>query len=293
MTKILREPLLHFLLLGAGLFLAHQSLSGRDGAVEPDRIVVGPGRIEQMAGTFARTWLRPPSEQELADLVRDDVREEVYYREALALGLDRDDLVIRRRMRQKLEFLTADVAALVEPTDAQLEAYLLAHADTFRMPALVDLRHVYLSPQRHQERLAEEAARLLAQLNTAGSEADPRELGDQFLLEREFSAVPVTELGKQFGDGFAERVNELTPGRWQGPIESGFGVHLVIVDGRTEGRLPELVDVRDSLRTEWANRERRAANDRYYSALLEKYMVTVEMPTAAGAGVDPAAGAER
>jgi hypothetical protein len=148
MRRLLREPLLHFLLLGAGLFLVH-GLVRKNETREPDRIVVSLAQIEQMATGFAKTWQRPPTPEELGDLVRDRVREEVYCREALALGLERDDTIIRRRLRQKMEFVSDDIAALAEPTDADLEEHLRTHPDSFRVEARYAFRHVVLDPQKH------------------------------------------------------------------------------------------------------------------------------------------------
>ena len=209
-------------------------------------------------------------------LVRDHVREEVYCREAMALGLDKDDTVIRRRLRQKMEFVSDDIAAQTEPTDADLTTYLLAHPDAFRVEQRFTFRQVYLNPERHGEHLARDAAQLLAQLNQAGNTIDPSALGDAFLLEEQFAAVPGSEVAKQFGESFAETLTGLQPGQWQGPVESGYGVHLVLVSKRTEGRLPELADVRDIVRREWDNARRLEANGKFYQELLKRYTVTIE-----------------
>src|SRR6185369_1437599 len=205
MRRLLKEPLLHFLLLGAGLFLVYRIADRGAGVVEPNRIVVTQGRIEQLASGFTRTWQRPPSPEELAGLVRDDVREEVYCREAMAMGLDRDDTVIRRRLRQKLEFLTNDVASLAEPTAAELEAFLREHPDDFRTPPALTFRHVYLDPALHLPNLASDAEQLLAQLNSADAPLDSSALGDPILLEHEFDSTPLPEIAQRFGDGFAQR----------------------------------------------------------------------------------------
>ena len=118
--KILREPLLHFLLLGAAIFGAYRLLSDAR-ATQPGNIVVTQGRIEALVAAFTRTWQRPPTASEREGLIRDYIREEVYVREAIALGLDQDDMVIRRRLRQKLEFVSEDLTAPAEPTDGQLQ----------------------------------------------------------------------------------------------------------------------------------------------------------------------------
>lgn len=277
MKRILREPLLHFLLLGAAIFAAYGLVSKRS-RDEPGQIVISAGQIAAMAEGFARTWRRPPTREEIEGLIRDRVQEEVYYREALALGLEKDDAIIRRRLRQKMEFLTDDVAALAEPTDDELNAYLKAHADTFRVQRQFTFRHVYLNPDRRGDHLARDAGLLLAQMRQAGDKADVSELGDSFLLAHTFQSLPASEVVKQFGDAFAAKLGELSPGQWQGPVESGYGVHLVWVSDRTEGRVPALAEVRDVVRREWVNARRLKTNEKFYQDLLKHYAVTVERP---------------
>src|SRR5512140_853104 len=144
MKRILKEPLLHFLLLGAGLFLAYRLTPRTAGSGESGQVLVTQGQIEHLAAGFAKTWQRPPTPQELAGLVRDRVREEVYCREAFAMGLDKDDTVIRRRLRQKMEFVSDDIAAQAEPSDAELTVYLQTHPDAFRVPPQFTFHQVYL-----------------------------------------------------------------------------------------------------------------------------------------------------
>jgi len=277
MKAILREPLLHFLLLGAAVFAAHGLLSKRSSS-EPGRIVVTQGQVASLAVAFTRTWQRPPTGEELDGLIRDRVREEVYCREAIALGLDKDDTIIRRRLRQKMEFLTDDLVAQAPPTDGELLAYLTAHPDPFRVQRRFTFSHVYLNPDKHGQRLARDAAELLARLNQAGGTADASALGDPFLLDHTFAAVPAREVAQQFGDEFAARLGELSPGHWQGPVPSGYGVHLVFVRERAEGRVPPLDEVRDGVAREWANARRVEANERFYKEMLARYAVTIEGP---------------
>jgi hypothetical protein len=277
--RLLREPLLHFLLLGAGLFVAYglRPHPGRDEAA--GRIVVTQGQIENLADGFARAWQRPPTSEELAGLIRDHVREEVYCREAIALGLDKDDSVIRRRLRQKLQFVSDDIAAQAEPTDAELNAYLQARPDAFRSEPRFTFRQVYLDPERHGTRLAHDAAELLEPLRGAGGRADLSTLGDPFLLESSFTSAPASELVRQFGAAFVSDLSKLPLGEWLGPLRSGYGAHLVFVSERTQARLPELAAVRGAVRREWENARRQDANERFYQALLKRYQVTIEQPT--------------
>jgi hypothetical protein len=280
MKKFIREPLLHFLLLGASIFVAY-SLVTKPGNNEPKKIVISQGQVAAMAEGFVRTWRRPPTAEEIEGLIKDRVQEEVYCREARALGLDKDDSIIRRRLRQKIEFVTDDVTALAEPTDDQLGTYLKAHADTFRVQRQFTFSQVYLNPERHGEDLVRDSAELLAHLRQAGDKADVGEFGDSFLLEHRFQSLPASEVVKQFGEKFATKLGELSLGQWGGPIESGYGVHLVLISERTEGRVPALAEVRDAVRREWANARRLEGKDKFYHELLKHYIVTIERPMAA------------
>ena len=286
MKRILKEPLFHFLLLGAGLFIAYSLMSKPGRSSAPGTIVVTVGHVEHLAAGFAKTWQRPPTHEELKGLVDDWVREEIAAREAIAMGLDKNDTVIRRRLRQKLEFVSDDIAAQTEPTDADLNAYLQAHPDSFHVEPRFTFNQVYLNPARHGTNLVRDTAQLLAQLQQAGGQTDGAALGDSFLLENKFTAVPADEVAKQFGADFAAALGGVKPGQWQGPIESGYGVHLVLVSQRTEGRQPALADVRDAVRREWANARRLEANAKFYAALLKRYTVTIE-------GLEPVPGPKK
>lgn len=283
MKQLFREPLLHFLLLGAGLFVGFGLVDKRTSG-EPGQIVITQGQIEHLAAGYNRVHGRPASPEELEGLIGDYVREEVYYREALALGLDRDDPVIRNRLRLKMEFISDDVAAQAEPTEEQLRRYLQEHPDTFRIEPRFTFSQVYLNPERHRESLAHDVAQLLTQLNQAGDKADVSELGDPFLLEHNFVALAASEVVKQFGEKFAARLGELPRHQWQGPVESGYGVHLVFVSETTQGRVPTLEEVRDAVRREWANARRLEVNEKFYQNLLKRYTVTVERPQPMKAG---------
>jgi PPIC-type PPIASE domain len=283
-VRLLREPLLHFLLLGAGLFVAAGLMSKGDGA-EPGRIVVTKGQIEHLAAGYERVHQRPPSADELDGLIRDWVREEAYCREALALGLDRDDPVIRQRLRQKMEFVSDDVAAAPEPTDADLQRYLDEHAEAFRLERRYTFSQVYLNPEHRRDALARDTTATLAELRKSGADADLAGLGDSFLLDHDFTGLPSSEVAKLFGEQFATALGALPNGEWQGPVESGYGVHLVLVRERTDGRVPALAEVRDAVRREWANVRRLEANEAFARQILERYVVTIERPNGAGPNV--------
>lgn len=276
MNRLLGEPLLHFLLLGALIFGGYSLVSARDAASRDD-IVVSAGKIEHLEALFERTWQRPPSQQELEGLVRDFVREEVAYREGMSAGLDRDDTIIRRRLRQKLEFLAEDFASRVEPSDAELSEYLAAHTEDFRVEPRLTFRHVFFDAEKHGKDLEAEARDLLIALN--GDPAlDAAVLGDRILLEPGYQDVSEADVADLFGAPFASAIAELQPGAWRGPIASAYGVHLVRVDARTEGRVPELDEVRGAVRREWDNRRRGDALEAFYQKMVARYVIRIEWP---------------
>lgn len=279
MKKLWREPLVHFLVIGFGLFLAFD-LTQDKRPDAPNRILVDPSQVEQLTAQFKRTWMRPPTETEVARLVESYVRDEVYYREALAMGLDQDDPQVRRRMRLKLEFLLEDLTAAEPPGDEVLGAYLQQHPDRFRIEPTLTVRQVYLNPDRRPD-LEVDAERILADLRAGVA---PDAFGDRSMLPDEQTAVSATELARTFGKTFAQEVVALEPGAWSGPLYSGFGAHLVLVTDRRAGRLPALAEVRAQVEREYLAQRRQHLKDLAYRKLREGYEVIIEPATAP---VDP------
>jgi hypothetical protein len=285
LKRVLSEPLLHFLLIGATLFGAYAMLH-REATPGGEQVVVTAGQVEHLATTFAKVWQRPPSAQELKGLIDDYVTEEVLSREAIKLGLDQNDTIIRRRLQQKMEFIAEDFAATAEPTEAELEAYLGANPENFREPPRFTFRHVYLSDDRG-ERLQSDADSLLGQL-TADPACDSTALGDRFLGAIEFTNEPWQGVASQLGSDFATQLNAVPVGLWAGPIRSAFGAHLVLMTERTEGRLPPLAEARDQVKRDLVAARRKEAHQAFLDALLAKYQVRIDLPTG-----DASAGATR
>jgi hypothetical protein len=280
--RLLGEPLLHFLLLAGLIFAAHGLFAGR-GQTE-GTIDVTAAKIAQMAEIFARTWQRPPSAGEMKGLIDDYVKEEIYVREAMRLGIDKDDTVIRRRLRMKMEFLNDAEAEATPATDAELASYLAAHPDKFREPLRVAFEQVYLDAQKRGAAAQADAATILISLRKDASFATGA--GDPTLLP---PALPLTgqqDIAQLFGDDFAAAVVALAPGDWQGPIASGFGLHLVKVTGQEAGRLPSLADIRPQVEREWMNERREAVARQKLDGLLNRYTVTIE-PAPPPAGTAP------
>ncbi len=275
--RLLRDPLLHFLLLGAALFLFSR-WQGEANAAGEGPIVVSPARIESLAAGFARTWLRSPTRAELERLTADWVREEVAVREARAMGLEEGDTVVRRRLRQKLEFLAEGLAPAGEPADEELRAFLEEHEQEFRLEASYALRHVYVSRERRGDAAQADARALLIELERTGPAADISATGDALPLPEELEPTRAGEIAGLFGQGFADALAELEPGRWCGPLESAYGLHLVLVRERSEGRLPALEEVRAEVLREWEAARREELRDAFYARLLERHQVIVQWP---------------
>ena len=275
--RLLREPLLHFLLLGAAIFAAFTLLS-RHKVDKPGEIVITQGTLENLVTGFTRTWQRPPTQEELQGLVTDHVREEVAYRRAVAMGLDRDDTIVRRRLQQKLEFLSDNLSARVTPTDADLQAFLQSHADNFKTETTFTFRQIYLNPQLHGNNFHRDEAHLLAHLQRSGQQSDLSSFGDPFLLPQSFENISLSEVKKIFGEQFAAGISAAVPGQWRWPVVSGYGSHLVYVVRRNEGRLPALADIHDDVRRQWLDAKRGEATDKLYQALLKGYTISIEPP---------------
>ena len=276
MKSVTREPLVHFLLLGGLLFLYFEwrGGSGPGGS----RIAITPGLVEHLASGFGRTWQRPPTDAELKGLIDDYVKEEIATREAVGMGLDRDDTIIRRRLRQKLEFLVEDAASAAPPRDAELQAWLDAHPESFPGEPQVAFRQVYVSPERRGARTATHAAELLARLRKGGPDVATDRLGDPSMLPAEEALSPLREVERSFGSDFAQALLSIQPGRWTGPVESPYGLHLVLVREHVPPVKPALAEIRPMLEREVLAERRKRGLDRLYERLLERYTVTIEMP---------------
>jgi hypothetical protein len=273
LARLLREPLVHFLALG-GVIFAIFGRGGSDAGIADRQIVVSEAHIERLAEGFSRTWHRPPAADELDAQIRDYIREEVLYRTALALGLDKDDTIIRRRLRQKMEFLFED--AVPPPQETDLRAYLQAHPEKFRTQPLISFRQVFVSQTRGAAAEAD-ARQVLARLTSGAPDATNE--GDPLLLGDDFSRMPLDRIAELFGDSFAQAVAQSAPGSWVGPLRSAYGLHLVLVTAVEAGELPPFEQVRSAVEREWFAERRAAVQAAQYQSLLAGYRVIVQKPS--------------
>lgn len=286
MRKLLGDPLLHFVVLGAALFAAYRLTDAPGGGAE-NRVIITRGEVERLAAGFARTWLRPPDAGELRGLIEDAIQEEICYREALAMGLDRDDTIVRRRLRQKLEFITEDVAGLEPPDRDDLQAFLEAHPERFAADPRVSFHQLFVDRALHEDAGRTAAEWLLrlrdADPGTAGDGAaagggDAAPIGDPTLLPESFEEAPEREVEDLFGAEFVRGLARLEIGRWGGPVESVRGLHLVLVTGRAPAVPATLETARGAVEREWRAARRAAANAEIQRRLRAKYRVTVDLP---------------
>lgn len=260
---LLREPLVHFAVLGALIF----TLFGNATSADERRIVIDAARVERIAGQYAQNFRRAPTPAELDALIRDDVKEEVYYREALRLGLDRDDEVVRRRMRVKMEAFGDTAEDIAAPDDATLEHWLTAHPERFAGEA------TYAFDQRYLGSNATGAQADLAKLRT-GQDLP----GAAIPLPARFEAIGAGEAAELFGDDFAAALDRLPLGEWSGPVGSGLGQHLVRVRKRNPAAPPRLAAIRQRVENDWRAGMARDRTDRAYRDLLKRYDVVIEKP---------------
>jgi peptidyl-prolyl cis-trans isomerase C len=272
---LLREPLLHFLLIGALLFAADAAL--RDDPAPSGQVIrITAAEIDRLQAQWTRQYQRPPAPLEMQDLIDARVREEVLFREALAMGLDQDDEGVRRRLAQKLEFLIEDLAVAQAPGEAELGAFFAANPERYRQPPQVSFSHVFFSPERRGDSAAADARVALAGLRPETRAAQAADLGDRLLVGESYADQTPQDVAAVFGPDFAGALLELEPGGWRGPIASAYGWHLVRIEARSEGRLPPLAAVADQVRHDWAYEQRRRANEAVFTQLLARYELTIE-----------------
>ena len=266
----LREPLLHFLLIGA---LVYAQLAGRPPDPGERRIVVSEALVERLAERFGDSFRRAPSRDELDGLIRSYVQDEVYYREALRLGLDRDDEVVRMRLRNKMVALATGETETMTPSDAQLQALLDKDPARYAREVNYDFEQVYLGDDSPQVRGG--TAAVLERLRRG---ADPLAQSRLLPIPLSFADAPISDISGQFGDGFAEQLRKLPEGQWSGPVESGLGLHLVRVSRRSVPAPPRLSEVRQRVENDWRSAAITAAEHKAYRALLQGYDVVIERP---------------
>jgi parvulin-like peptidyl-prolyl isomerase len=280
MKAHLREPLLQFLLLGAVLFAADTYVNRGRGGVESSRqVALTLDDLRQLTMYFQSQWQRPPTADEFNSLIEDRIQEEILYREGLAMGLDKDDTIVKRRLAQKVRFVAEDVASAHEPTTLELHTWFAKNAQKFMLPGRISFRHVYFSPDRRGPRAHADAVDALAKAGREPEDSRAAVLqADRFMFQEYYSDRSSEQLAKEFGPQFAHAIFALKNGAWQGPIESGYGWHLVFVQSITPGRIPALEEIESDVRTAWLGDQKEQAWRKAYREMRAKYVVLLPGP---------------
>lgn len=276
MFRILREPLVHFAVIGAAIFAAHGLRDAPDPAADNERIFVTTNDVTRLIDLWEKRWRRRPTQAELDGLIAEHIREEIFYREALALGLDRGDAAVRRLLRQKYEFVTQDLAVAAEPDLMELTAWYAANHERYRSPPRFSFTQVYFSGDEPGAGGEDEAQRTLASLKDG--KALPDDVGHGRLLDTVYRDQSEQDIAAVFGPEFAASVPQLEPGIWSGPIASGYGIHLVRLDAMSAARDRPWGEVAERVRADWKYEKRREADEALYRRLLDRYDIVVERP---------------
>jgi len=265
--------------IGAAIYLLYGVFAEPVPEADDKTIVVTAGEVEWMQTAWQKRWNRPPTAEEFDGLIQQYIKETVLYREALTMGLNKHDMVIRRRLAQKLEFLAKDLVALTPPTDEELQAYFDEHQERYQEPVLYTFTQVFIDPDKRDDTTLDDAEAIKANLIAQGDAVDdPGALGDDFMLQNYYPEKDVVEIQKLFGSGFTESLAELSPGQWHGPVLSGYGVHLVYISSVSEPPAPVLADVRERVVQDWEMERGEELNNKFYASLRDQYTVVIEEP---------------
>jgi parvulin-like peptidyl-prolyl isomerase len=279
--QLFREPLLHFLLIGTALFAGYRVLNpNADAAAQFNRIELTQDDLLQMSVAWLAQGQPAPTPEQMRNLVEHRVREEILYREALALGLDKGDTIVRRRLAQKMEFLAEDVSVIKEPATEEVRAWFAENPQRFALAPRISFRHLYFSFDRRGERAGEAAARSLAVLAGQPSDwPDAAALADPFMFQDYYGDRSFDEMAKLFGPDFARALTQLEPGAWRGPIQSGYGWHLIFVDAMAPSRVPAFEEIEPEVRSAWVAAQRAEAKGKAYETMRARYQVVLPEKT--------------
>lgn len=297
LRRWLREPLLHVLMIGATLFVVYYALKPRAGQrQDSNRIAITVDDLAQIRLAWMAQWQRPPTPEELRNLLDGKIREEVLSRGALALGLDKDDTIVKRRLAQKMEFVMEDGAALREPASDELRRWFAQNAQRFASPSLVTFRHLYFSPDLRGAGAREDALRALRKLSGKPEQTPELQgLSDPFMFQEFYAERSPDQVAGIFGATFAQALPGLTQGAWQGPVESGLGWHLLWIESATPGRIPAFEEIEAKVKSEWSDEQRAEAKRKMFDRMKERYQIVLPegSPAISGDAVARAAAAAR
>ncbi|WP_444902235.1 peptidyl-prolyl cis-trans isomerase [Microbulbifer sp. SSSA007] len=270
MRALIKEPLTHMLIIGGALFILDTLV--QEQSVDRNKIVITEDRIEHLSAVFSRRWQRAPSPVEVQQLVETYVREEILYREALNLGLDHNDTVIRRRLRMKIELAARDIADNVEPAESTLQQYMEQNGKDYQRQAHFSFRQLYFQTSNSQE----DIKKVLIRLNQGLEDASA---GDSSLLPNQINNKSSTRIDQLFGPGFSSQLTKSSQGNWFGPLKSAYGWHLVFVDDYEPSSAAKFSEVRTQVLRDWQLNRRKAQLEQQYQQYRENYTVRIDAPS--------------
>jgi len=277
LTRLFKEPLLQFLIIGAAIYGAYAWFASPEDDYRDNTILVDANRINVMISEWEARWSRSPTRQEIEGLIQAYIKEDVLYRQAVTMGLNEDDPITRRRMAQKLEFLTSDLASFQQPAEGELKQFFEENQEAYRDPDLISFTQIFIDPDARGDATLVDAAQILEQVRAAGEPTEETsQLGDRFMLQNYFAAATELDIRRQLGSGFAEQVMKLEPGQWHGPVLSGYGVHLVYVYDFQEAAPPVLENVQDRVLEDWHAIKRDEFNAEFLESLKGRYEIIIE-----------------
>jgi peptidyl-prolyl cis-trans isomerase C len=276
-SALIREPLIGFLVIGVSIYLLYGWLANQT-STEPDNtITITASETEWLEQTWQKRWNRPPTDNEMQGLIDTYVKETIMYKQALAMGLDKGDTIVRRRLAQKLEFLTKDLTQVASPSIQELRAYFDSHKDRYTPPVRLSFTHIYFSPDKRGNNASQDAIDTLTKLKNENISADnAKKMGDTFMLQRYYPDKTEQEILRLFGNEFSQKTFQLPADQWTGPVQSGYGLHLVYIHDRIEPKMPEWADMQDLVLQDWVDDKRVEINEKFYTTLLSRYKVIVE-----------------
>lgn len=277
LKKLAREPLVHFLLIGAGIYGFYGLFTDGDEGGNERTVTVTAGDIQALSSQWTRLWQRPPTEEELAGVIRNRVREQILYREAVAMGLDVGDTVIERRLAQKVELLARGLITPEEPPDEALKTWYAANLAKFKPPDRYTITHIFFDPDKRGDTTLDDATAVLKEIKALDEPPSTYgDYGDRFMLQNYYPGRSEVELRKLFGSGFVQQVIQLEPGVWHGPVLSGYGTHLVLVNDVVRPPSPTYDDVSARVKERWAAEQVEELSERFIDNLISRYEIVVE-----------------
>ena len=273
MKKLLKEPLVHFLLIGCSLFVLYGLVNKKTDS--KDTILINDFDVSNIIASWEMQWKRLPTEQELQNLIDLNIKQEIFYQEALKMNLDHNDEIIKRRLAQKMQFLSNDIASVFEPTEEDLQSYLDKNIEKYLTPYTYSLYQITFSPDNRNDPFNDASVVLNENLNASFDEMKSK--GDNLPISYQFTNASASDLALKLGSKFPEALKDLTINTWTGPIPSGFGFHLVYITDIIEPRQPMLDDIRKTVIRDYEYDFQKEIDERIYQDLKKQYDIQIDI----------------